>query len=124
MNRKEVSEVKEESAPVVTQPETQKADKDHIRLVWIALIVGLVFNYLFYRKPLGISYPIFVLVFYGVFLRLLQKRISYKWDFGWFLTLPILLLSCTYFFFSNRLFFGLNYILIPVLIVVQTILLT
>ena len=124
MNRKEVSEVKEKLEPVALQQEPQKADKDHIRLLWIALVVGLLFNYLFFRKPLGISYPIFVLVFYGVFLRLLQKRISYKWDFGWFLTLPILLLSCTYFFFSNRLFFGLNYVLIPVLIVVQTTLLT
>ena len=124
MNRKEVSEIKEESEPVVIQPETQKADKNHIRLVWITLIVGLVFNYLFYRKPLGISYPIFVLVFYGIFLRLLQKRISYKWDFGWFLTLPIVLLAFTYFFFSNRLLMGLNFIMIPLLMVAQTILLT
>ncbi|MCE5222575.1 DUF4173 domain-containing protein [bacterium] len=124
MNRKEVSDVKEASESVVIQPETQKADKDHNRLVWITLIVGLVVNYLFYRKPIGISYPIFVLVFYGVFLRLLQKRISYKWDFGWFLTLPILLLSCTYFFFSNRLLMGLNFFMIPVLMVAQTILLT
>lgn len=101
-----------------------KMDRSSIRLLWITLIVGVLFTYFFYKKPIGISYPLFVLVFYGVFLWLLKKQISFQFSFGWFLSLPIILLAFTYFFFSNRLLMKLNFIMIPTLIIAQTILLT
>jgi len=102
----------------------KKMDRSSIRLLWITLIVGVIFTYFFYKKPIGISYPLFVLVFYGVFLWLLKKQISFQFSFGWFLSLPIILLAFTYFFFSNRLLMKLNFIMIPTLIIAQTILLT
>lgn len=124
MNRKEASEIKEELASMALQHQSERSDRSSIRLLWATLLLGLVFTYFFYKKPMGISYPLFVLFFYGVFTWFLQKKISFTYSFGWFLSLPIVLLAFTYFFFSNRLLMGLNFLMIPVLIIGQTILLT
>jgi hypothetical protein len=89
-----------------------------------SLFLGLLFTILFFKKALGISYLIFVFAFYVIFLWLLRKKTIFRFSFGWFLSLPILALSATYFFFSNPIFSVLNFLLIPVLIVAQTLLIT
>ena len=98
--------------------------KEDIIILVCSVLLGILSDILFYKKPLGISYPIFVVAFYGVFLWNLRYKIALTFSFGWFLTIPIVALSSTYFFFSNQVLALLNFLIIPVLIIAQTILIT
>ena len=95
-----------------------------IRLLGVlALIAGIVFDYLFYGKAIGVSYPLFVAVFYCVFWVASHKRVSFQIDFGWFLFIPILLLSAAFAIHSNPVLLARNSVLIPPLLLLQTTLL-
>ena len=96
--------------------------KEDVYILISSVLLGVLFNILFYNKPLGISYPFFVIVFYIAFLWNLRQKISFRFNFGWFLTLPIIALSSTYLIFSNQVFAALNFLMIPILIIAQTIL--
>ncbi len=98
--------------------------RDDIYLLVCSVLLGVLFDFLFYKQALGISYPIFVIAFYSVFLWKLQCKITFKYNFGWFLSIPILALSATYFIYSNQIFATLNLLIIPILIIAQTILIT
>lgn len=105
-------------------PNKSVVEKQEITILVCSVLLGLLFNILFYKKPLGISYPIFVIGFYMVFLWNLRYKIIFKFSFGWVLSIPIIALSSTYFIFSNQIFAMLNFLIIPVLIIAQTILIT
>lgn len=89
----------------------------------LALVAGIVFDYLFYGKAIGISYPLFVVVFYCLFWGASHKQISFQIGFGWFLFIPILLLSAAFALHSNPVLLVRNFVLIPLLLLVQTTLL-
>lgn len=99
-------------------------ERKELRLLGGSLLVGLLFDYLFYGKELGISYPLFVAVVYALFFWRFRGLFKPQPSFEWLLGLPILLLSLTFFLFSNDLFHVLNFMLVPFLFIVQTILLT
>ena len=95
-----------------------------IRLLGVlALIAGIVFDYLFYGKAIGVSYPLFAVVFYCLFWVASRGQISFQIEFGWFLFIPILLLSVAFAIHSNTVLLVLNFILIPPLLFLQTTLL-
>ncbi len=95
-----------------------------IRLIAVlSLIAGIIFDYLFFGKGIGVSYPLFVAVFYCVFWVGSHKQVSFRIDFGWFLFIPILLLSAAFALHSNPVLLALNFILIPPLLLLQTTLL-
>ncbi len=98
--------------------------KEDIYLIVCSVLLGVLFDIMFYEKALGISYPFFVIAFYVVFLGALRHKIAFKLSFGWFLSIPIIALSATYFIFSNQIFAALNFLIIPILIIAQTILIT
>lgn len=98
--------------------------KENIYILIGSVILAIVFNILFYQKELGVSYPIFVLIFYGALMFTLRDKIEFKINFGTLLTIPIVMLSLIYLFYSNWIFLVLNFLIIPVLIVVQTLLIT
>ena len=98
--------------------------KENVFILIGSIILAVIYNILFYEKKLGVSYPVFVLVLYGVLLFTLRDKIEFKISFGTILTLPIIMLSLTYFFFSNWVFRVLNFMIIPSLIFVQTLLIT
>ena len=92
-------------------------------LAVLALVAGIVFDYLFYGKAIGISYPLFVVVFYCLFWGASHKQISFQIGFGWFLFIPILLLSAAFALHSNPVLLACNFVLIPLLLLLQTTLL-
>lgn len=98
--------------------------RKNIILLSSTFVLGLIFNFLFFKKPLGVSYPLFVLAFYGVLVLNSRKNIEVKFDFGWLLSIPVFMLSLTYLLFSNNVFGALNFLGIPILVVIQTILIT
>lgn len=103
---------------------SESGNKKSIMLLVACMVLGVICNILFYQKSLGVSYPIFVLCFYGVFLWTQRDNLKVSFDFGWLLSIPIVMLSLTYLIFSNMVFWVLNFMAIPILIVAQTILLS
>ena len=89
----------------------------------LALVAGIIFDYLFFGKAIGVSYPLFTVVFYCVFWVASRKRVSFQLDFGWFLFIPILLLSAAFALHSNPVLLARNFVLIPLLLFLQTTLL-
>ena len=89
----------------------------------LALVAGIIFDYLFFGKAIGVSYPLFVAVFYCVFWVASRRQISFHIGFGWFLLIPILLLSAAFAIHSNPVLLARNSVLIPLLLLVQTTLL-
>ena len=104
--------------------EHTKITARQIRLLAVlSLIAGIVFDYLFYERAIGVSYPLYATVFYALFWVASREQITFQIDFGWFLLIPILLLSATFAIHSNRVLLALNFILIPPLLCLQTMLL-
>ena len=92
-------------------------------LAVLSLIAGIIFDYLFNGKAIGVSYPLFALVFYCLFWVASHKQISFQISFGWLLFIPILLLSAAFAIHSNPMLLALNFVLIPLLLFFQTMLL-
>ena len=92
-------------------------------LAVLALVAGVIFDYLFNGKGIAISYPLFAVIFYCLFWVASHRQISFRTDFGWFLFIPILLLSAAFAIHSNPVLLALNFVLIPPLVLLQTTLL-
>ncbi|WP_052422187.1 DUF4153 domain-containing protein [Paenibacillus sp. FSL P4-0081] len=84
-----------------------------------AFLLALVHQYLFYGKMPGISYPIFVVLFYAFMLHFGKEKLrKHNW-FSYMWMGSVLLLSLTYALFGNWFFFGLNFLVIPALILLH-----
>ncbi|WP_028775928.1 DUF4153 domain-containing protein [Shimazuella kribbensis] len=104
--------------------EPSKLTKLNFALLLGSLLIGILFNYLFYDKTVGISFPIFWIVLYVFFYFIFQDKLKFEKTFGWFLTIPNLLLIFTFLIFSSEDFWILNAMLVIILFIVQSILLT
>lgn len=89
-----------------------------------ALVIGVLFVWLFYGKYPGISIPIFVIAFYALLLAYTRPVLSKEAWFGWFLSIPVFMLSLTYLLFGNEILMILNLLVLMVLILLQTLLIT
>ncbi|MDG5786759.1 DUF4173 domain-containing protein [Evansella sp. AB-P1] len=86
------------------------------------VLLGLLGNFTFFKGPIGISYSIFITVFYIIFfLRFKGQSFQHK-QISTFLLFSIVTLTIMYAIFSNSVFNGINYLLIPFLILCHTIL--
>lgn len=98
--------------------------KKNLFLLIESLALGLLFNLLFYEKPLGLSYPLFVTTLYVLLLWNVKKEIRLKFNVKALLGIAIIALSFTYLLFSNPIFQVLNFLMIPILFVAHSLLLT
>lgn len=87
---------------------------------WIALLSALglatVHQYLFYGHSVGISYPVFVILFYLYMYTYAGDKLRAGSWFSRFAMTVIILLSMTYGLFSSAVFMILNALIIPCLI--------
>lgn len=87
---------------------------------WIALLSALglatVHQYLFYGHQLGISYPVFIILFYLYMYTYAGDKLRQGAWFSRFSMTVIILLSLTYGLFTNPFFMVLNALMIPGLI--------
>jgi len=92
--------------------------------LFYGLIIGVSFDIFFYEKTLGISYLIFIililLILLGSFWGSLRKLNNLMWLF----TVPILLLTITFFIYSNQILRILNFLIVPILIIMFSSLIT
>lgn len=93
-------------------------------LIILGLLTGTVFDIFFYNKTLGISYPVFIILILAVLLLSFWGLIKKLNNIAWLLIIPILLLSLTFFIYSNQVLKILNYLIIPVLIIMLSTLFT
>ncbi|MFZ5643647.1 MAG: DUF4153 domain-containing protein [Bacillota bacterium] len=93
-----------------------------MKLALLSLILAVFFDYLFYSKPFGISYPIYVLSFLALFYWSCSNRIAIRNPFGWFILIPAILLSSAFFIHSNPVLHFINIFMVPVLITWYTLL--
>jgi hypothetical protein len=89
-------------------------------LIW-ALLLGLLFNYLFSGKQVGLSCPVFTIVFYLFFFINMKGIVQWRERAAsCLLLIPVLALAITYALFSPNFFWLINFLVLPALIVVHT----
>src|SRR4030043_1032266 len=86
-------------------------------LLFYGLIIGVSFDILFYDKILGISYLIFVVLILLIFLVSFRGSLRKLNNLMWLFIVPILLLTVTFFIYSNQILRVLNYLIVPILII-------
>lgn len=101
------------------QRERQPAKQAMVLLI-AAMLGGCVHQLLFYGKDWGVSYPLFVLLFYVYFYWSIRERHELRFGAELLFLLPIALLSLTYAAFTNFLFTVLNALAVPLLILMHT----
>jgi len=87
-----------------------------------ALFIGIVYDRLFIGKSIGISFTIFVLLCMIFYFWYVKKEIRFQLTLGWFLLIPIMVLSFNFFIFTNPVLYAFNILIIPFLMVVSSIL--
>ncbi|WP_179031026.1 DUF4153 domain-containing protein [Paenibacillus kribbensis] len=88
-----------------------------------AIVLALVHQYLFYGHGLGVSMPVFVIVFYAYMYVFNRDRIQPGSWIGRLLSVTIIMLALTYALFNNPVLYVLNALAIPALISVHMVLL-
>lgn len=87
-----------------------------------SLIMGILFDYFFMNKIPGISVPIYIVILIAVFILNGKRKIKLQKNIGWFLLIPIILLSICFAIYSNGILAGINILLIPFLMIGASIL--
>jgi hypothetical protein len=87
-------------------------------LLLLGIIIGVLFDILFYNKTLGISYLIFIILILAVLLLSFWGSLKKLNNLSWLFAIPVLLLSSTFFIYSNQVLKVLNYLIIPLLVII------
>lgn len=95
--------------------------RSDVMLLAAAFGCGVLHHYLFYAKAWGVSYPLFVLVFYLYFYLYVPRTESFRSRLSAVLLVPVLFLSFTYVWYTNVLLHVLNSLAVPLLIIVHTV---
>ncbi|WP_088830182.1 DUF4153 domain-containing protein [Paenibacillus tyrfis] len=90
------------------------------KLLLAALGCAVVHHYLFYGKTWGVSFPLFVLLFYVYYYWAVREKRELRLEPSMALAVPVLLLSFTYVAHSNLLLLVFNALAVPLLIVAHT----
>ncbi|GGA78007.1 DUF4153 domain-containing protein [Ornithinibacillus halotolerans] len=85
--------------------------------------MGILAELSFFHGTIGISFPIFIAVFYTVLYTRLGFHLNHR-RIGLLLMVSIWILSLTYLFFDNSFFYLMNLIVIPLLVFVHVVLIT
>ncbi len=93
------------------------------RFILYGFLTGIIFDILFYNKTLGVSYPVFIIFLLILFIVEFRKNLKLLNKYAWLFVVPILLLSLTFFIYSNPVLKILNYLLIPLLVLMFIIIL-
>lgn len=86
-----------------------------------SLILSILHSILFYGQDWGISIVLFMIPTILLLILLLKKNDKIKNNKALYLSIPIILLSSTYFIFNNEFFNALNIVIIPILLGVMTV---
>jgi hypothetical protein len=91
-------------------------------MIGVALVLGIIFDYFFRDKTVGVSVPIYIFAVISFFLCSNIGKVKMQKSLGWFLLIPIVLLSMSFAIYSNDILAGINILVIPFLMVCSSIL--
>lgn len=95
--------------------------REGINCVLGALFLGIVFDRLFFDKAFGISFFIYMGLCIIFFLWTNKGKIKVERNLGWFLLIPIGLLSINYSVYTNGILWALNVLVVSLLMIVSSI---
>ncbi|MFF2092348.1 DUF4153 domain-containing protein [Paenibacillus sp. NPDC058174] len=110
-----------EEVPVLKPDEAFADRKGAVRALLMALAAACIHQYLFFEHTFGISYPIFIGIFYALLLGNARGSMRRLTGIDYFCFAAVALLALTYVLFANPIFYGLNFIAVPVLIGLHTV---
>ncbi|KOY15083.1 DUF4153 domain-containing protein [Paenibacillus xylanivorans] len=84
-----------------------------------ALMLAIIHQYLFYGKELGVSYPIFVILFYGFMFLFARDRMRPLTMIDAFMAGVVLMLALTFLIYDNKPLRILNFLVVPGLIILH-----
>ncbi|WP_017754044.1 DUF4153 domain-containing protein [Calidifontibacillus oryziterrae] len=101
-----------------------KIEKIDWLFLLLCLFVGIVAEEAFFRNQIGISYFVFIVAFYALFFWRFRSYPFTHQRFGYLLLISIWLLSAGYFINDTALFYALNTLVIPILVIFHLVLIT
>ena len=96
--------------------------KEGLYCLLFSVFIGIVFDRLFIDKAFGIYYFIFIGLCTSLFLWTTRERISRGKSFGWFLLIPIALISFSFAVHTVEIFYFFNILAVSFLMVASSIL--
>ncbi|MBT2640985.1 DUF4173 domain-containing protein [Bacillus sp. ISL-41] len=90
----------------------------------VCLALGILAERSFLHGIIGLSYPVFITVFYVVFFWRYRSFSFANKKLGLLMIASIWLLSTSFFLKSNMILYVLNFLLIPVMVLIQLVLIT
>ncbi|MGJ7921690.1 DUF4153 domain-containing protein [Neobacillus sp. LXY-4] len=98
------------------------------KLDWVFLllcfVLGIAAEESFFRDMIGISYLVFIFLFYAVFYWRFRGFTCSHQRFGYLVLICIWLLAISYSIHINQLFYALNVLIIPALVIFHLVLVT
>ncbi|MBU9711527.1 DUF4153 domain-containing protein [Evansella tamaricis] len=90
----------------------------------LCLVLAIFADYSLFSGPVGISYSVFLAVFYTFFFTSFRRTTFHHKQISGLVFFSILALTLAFAIYSNSLFNGLNFLLVPILVFVHIVLLT
>jgi len=100
----------------------QKNSLNALYCIIISLTLGIIFDKFFFNGNLGVSYFIFIALCITFFLWSAKSEIKLEKNIGWFLMIPIALLAFSYTVYTNAVFMVLNFLAVPALMIISSVL--
>jgi hypothetical protein len=101
-----------------------KLNKSDWIFLILCLVLGITAEEAFFRSQIGISYVVFLFIFYTVFFYRFHGFPFTHQRFGYLVLICIWLLAISYFLHFNQFFYGLNVLAIPALVIFHLVLVT
>jgi hypothetical protein len=101
-----------------------KIEKSDWVFLCLCLLLGIIAEEAFFRGQIGISYFIFISAFYSVFFWWFRRYPFTHQRFGYLVLICIWFLSASFFLNDTLLFYALNFLFIPILVIFHLVLIT
>lgn len=101
-----------------------KTEKKDWIFLFLCFFVGIVAEESFFRFQIGISYFVFIVCFYSLFFWKFRSFSFSHQRFGYLLLISIWILAVGYYTYDTALFYLLNVLVIPALVIFHLILVT
>ncbi|MBB6445325.1 DUF4153 domain-containing protein [Bacillus benzoevorans] len=101
-----------------------KLEKTDWIFLLLCLVTGITAEEAFFREQIGISFFVFIVVFYVVFFWRFRTFSFSHQRFGWLVLISIWLLAAGYYLYDTVLFYFLNILIIPALVIFHLALIT
>lgn len=102
----------------------QSIQRTDFLFLFLCLIVGIVAEEAFFRDQIGLSYFVFIVIFYSLFFWRFRSFPFSHQRLGYLVLIAIWALSACYYLYDVSLFYILNIIVIPTLIIFHLALIT